>query len=317
MKTAVRATAGLGKTKRRRLSDRKSLKLLLLAAPVIIYVFIFNYLPMGGIILAFKDYNYASGILGSKWVGLENFKHFFQSNAALKVTLNTLGYNFVFIILGTVLNLAVALLLNEIRNRSAIKYYQTTMFFPYFLSWVVVAYILYGFISPAYGVFNKIVEALGGQVQNWYQYPKAWPAILVIAHLWKGMGMGVLINYAVLIGIDPSYYEAAAVDGAKKWQMVWNISLPFVVPVVVMQIILAIGKIFFADFGLFYQLPQNSAILQDVTDVIDTYVYRMLIDRNEIGISSAVGLYQSFVGLILIVITNKIVSKIDEDSALF
>lgn len=306
-----------GRLKKHRLSNRKNLEFLVLACPVIIYVFIFNYLPMGGIILAFKDYNYADGILGSKWIGLTNFKHFFSSNAALRVTLNTLGYNFAFIVLSTILNLAVALLLNEVKNRGAIKFYQTTMFFPYFLSWVIVAYILYGFISPAYGVFNRVVEMMGGENQNWYQCPNVWPPILIIAHLWKGMGMGVLINYAVLIGIDKSYYEAAVIDGAKKWQTVWNISLPFVMPVVIMQIILAIGKIFFADFGLFYQLPQSSAILQNATDVIDTYVYRMLMDRNEIGISAAIGLYQSFIGLILIIITNKIVSKIDEDSALF
>lgn len=298
-------------------TEKRNMELMLLALPAIIYIFIFKYLPMGGVILAFKEYSYVDGILGSKFIGWKNFEFFFRSDAAFFTTFNTLFYNFIFIVLGTLLNIIVALLLNEVRNRKAIKFYQTVMFFPHFLSWVVVSFILYGFLSNAYGILNQIMIMIGLQPQNWYQYPTAWRFILVGAYLWKGMGMGVLITYAVLIGIDRSYYEAAEIDGANKMQMVFHISLPFLIPITLIQFILSIGNIFRADFGLFYQLPQGSGTLEKVTSVIDTYVFRMLMDSNEVGIGAAIGLFQSVVGLVLIVTTNAIVKRIEADNALF
>ena len=303
--------------KKNRLMANKNFELFLLSLPVVIYLFIFKYLPMGGVILAFKNYNYADGILGSAWIGFKNFEFYFRSDAAFVTTFNTLFYNFSFIVIGAIVNAAVALILNEVKSKFAIKFYQTTMFFPHFLSWVVVAFILYGFLSPAYGILNQVMQYFGMETKNWYQYAPAWRSIIIFMGLWKGMGMSVLINYAVLIGIDKSYYEAASVDGASKLQMTFRISIPFLIPITVIQFILAIGKVFNSDFGMFYQLTQGSGALYSTTSVIDTYVFQMLMDSNEIGIGAAIGLYQSVVGLILIVLTNFIVKKIQPESALF
>lgn len=295
----------------------KNLELLLMTLPVVIYIFIFHYLPMGGVILAFKNYNYVDGIFGSPWIGLKNFEYYFRSNAAVTTTMNTLLYNIAFIVIGTIISLIVALLMNEIRNKFAIKFYQTVMFFPNFLSWIVAAYILFAFLGSSYGILNQVLVKLGIETQNWYHYPKIWPFIITIMHVWKSLGMNVLLNYAVLVGIDKTYYEAAAIDGANKWHITWNISLPFLIPINVIQFILAVGRIFNADFGMFYQLTQNSGSLETTTSVIDTYVFKLLTVSNEVGIATAVGLYQSLVGLILIITTNAIVRRIQEDNALF
>ena len=305
------------KQKKQKGKQRMTIELTLLAVPVILYLFIFNYLPMCGIVLAFKEYNYIDGVFKSPWNGWKNFEFFFRSDAAWMTTFNTIFYNFSLIILGAILNAVVALLLNEVKNKLCIKFYQTVMFFPYFLSWVVVSFIVYAYLSSAYGVLNQCMEFMGLEQQNWYQYPKAWRWILIFAGLWKTMGMSVLINYATLIGIDSSYYDAAKVDGANGLQCAWYISVPALIPITVIQFILSMGKIFNSDFGLFYQLPRGSGILSSTTSVIDTYVYEMLMGQNEIGISSAVGLFQAAVGLVLIIITNKIVNKVQPESALF
>lgn len=296
---------------------KKNLQLLVLSLPVMIYVFIFHYLPIGGIVLAFKNYRYDLGVLGSPWVGLKNFEFFFTSDIALRVTFNTVAYNSAFIVFGLIINIIVALLLNEIRNKLAIKFYQTTMFFPTFLSWVVVAFVAYTFMSPGYGMLNRMIEAAGGETRNWFLTPEIWPFVLFFANVWKSMGYGVLINYSVLVGIDKTYYEAASIDGATRFQMAYKISLPFLIPVTIIQFILSVGKIFNADFGLFYQVPQNSPLLYKVTDVIETFVFRALMENAQIGMGAAVGLYKSFVGLILVLITNTIVKKVRKDSALF
>ncbi len=304
------------------MKNRKKLKkrdkeLTLLVIPVVLYLLIFNYLPMGGVVLAFKDYNYIDGIFGSPWIGLKNFEFFFRSDAAATTLFNTLFYNFMLIALGTVVNAVVALLLNEVKNRFAIKFYQTAMFFPYFLSWVVVSFIVYAYLSPAYGLGNQVLETFGMEPQNWYQYAPAWRYILIFMGLWKTMGMSVLINYATLIGIDKGYYEAAMIDGANGWQQAWYISVPFLVPVTVIQFILSMGRIFNSDFGLFYQLTRNSGAIASTTTVIDTYIYEMLMGSNEVGIGTAVGLFQSVIGVVLVILTNKIVTRIEPDNALF
>ena len=295
----------------------RDMQLLLLALPVVIYVFIFSYLPMAGVVLAFKDYYYADGVFGSPWVGFEYFKFFFQSDMAFHVTVNAVLYNLFFIVVGTVIFVAVALLLNEVVNAKAIKYYQTTMFFPYFLSWPVVAFILYVLISPSYGILNHVVEAMGMEPRNWYAEAGIWPVIICAFGVWKQMGMCVLLNYAVLIGIDRNYYEAAQIDGANKWQTTIHISLPFLVPITIIQFILSVGRIFNSDFGLFYQLTQGATILSTQTEVIDTYVYKLLMNSNDISMGAAVGLYQSVVGLVLVLLTNYIVSKVDSSNAMF
>ena len=296
---------------------KNNYQLLLMAMPVILFLFIFRYLPLGGLVLAFKDFRYDLGIFGSPWNGLKNIEFFFKSDAALQITLNTLAYNFTFIIFGTIINAGVALLMNEIRSKSAIKFYQTAMFFPYFMSWVIVAFIVYAILSPGYGILNRILEMLGGTPGDWFTDTGIWPAVLITAGLWKYMGYSVLLYYAVLIGIDSAYYEAARVDGATKLKMAWHISIPFLIPVTLIQFILAVGRIFYSDFGLFYQVPQNVSILYRATDVIDTYVFRALMYLNDIGMSTAIGLFQSVLGVILVLAANKLVKSIDEESALF
>lgn len=299
------------------LTFKKNFQLWMLAMPVIIYMFLFMYLPIFGMVLAFKDYRYDLGIFGSEWNGFENFRFFFESEAAFRVTFNTLAYNLTFILIGLVVNVVVALLLNEVRKKWAIKYFQTTMFFPYFLSWVVVAFIAYAILSPGNGILNDIIIYFGGEKANWYFKAEVWPYILVTANLWKWMGYGVLINYAVLIGIDKSYYEAAKIDGATRFQMATKISFPLLTSVILIQFILSMGRIFNADFGLFYQVPQNSPILYRTTDVIETYVFRALMDMGDIGMGTAVGLYKSVCGLVIVLITNAIIKKVRSESALF
>lgn len=305
------------RNKKRVSKSKNNIQLLLMALPVIVYLFIFHYLPMGGAIIAFKDYRYDKGILGSEWVGFKNFEFFFKSSDAITVTLNTLGYNFAFIVFGTIASVTIALILNEVKNKAAIKLYQTAMFIPHFMSWVVVAFIVYGFLSPGYGIINQILTFFGKETVNFYGNPDAWPGIMVFTGLWKYVGFGVLINYAVLISIDKAFYEAAAIDGATKLKSILHISIPFLIPITLIQFILSVGRIFYSDFGLFYQLPQNAAILYRTTQVIDTYVFRALMQYNDIGMASSVGLFQSVVGLILVVGTNKIVKSINSEGAMF
>ncbi len=296
---------------------KNNYQLALMSLPLIIYLFIFRYLPMVGTVVAFKDYRYDRGILGSDWIGFKNFEFFFKSADAVRITFNTLSYNIAFIVLGTIINVAIALLLNEVYNKYAIKLYQTVMFIPHFMSWVVVAFIVYAFVSPAYGMMGQIQTMMGKESVNLFTKPELWRGILIGTGIWKWMGFSVLINYAVLISIDPSYYEAAKIDGASKFRIVRNISIPFLIPVILIQFILAVGRIFYADFGLFYQVPQNAPMLYKTTDVIDTYVFRALMEYGDIGISSAVGLFQSFVGMLLVIAANRTVKSIREEDALF
>ncbi|MDF2921339.1 MAG: carbohydrate transporter rane protein 1, family [Paenibacillaceae bacterium] len=296
---------------------RRNLSYSLLALPMIIYVFIFNYLPMGGIVVAFKSYQYDLGILKSPWVGLDNFRFFFTSPDAWRITLNTLGYNAIFIVVGLIIPVGLALLLNEIKSKTMLKYYQTTMFFPHFLSWVVVAFMAYSFLNPLYGLLNRWLTDMGGQSVDWYVKAKPWIFILPVAHIWKTVGMSTLIYYSSLMGIDQEYYEAAALEGASKPYMAFKITLPFLYPLMTMLTILNIGHIFYADFGLFYQLTMNSPMLYSTTDVIDTYVFRALRESGNMGMAGAVDFYKSFIGLLLVLLTNYIVKRKNEDHALF
>ncbi len=291
-------------------------ELLLLTLPGILYFFIFHYLPMFGVIIAFKNYKYNLGILGSKWVGFRNFEFFFTSQDALRITRNTVGYGAAFIVTGIVFGVIIALLLFEIKSRLATKIYQTTMILPHFLSWVIVGYITYILLNPISGVFNQILVFFGSEPIQWYSNPKYWPYILTLSNIWKGVGMGSIIYYAALMGIDASLYEAATIDGANKWQQTWNISIPSLAPLMTILSILAIGNLFRGDFGLFYSLPMDVGVLYPTTDVIDTYVYRGL-RTGDISITSAVGLFQSVVGLGLVVTTNLIVKKINPENSLF
>ena len=291
---------------------KDNISFILMFLPTYILLFLFAYLPMGGIIIAFKDYNYADGILGSRWNGFNNFKYFFTSNDATLLVRNTVLYNVVFIALGMICAVGLAVILNEVNSKLALKYYQTTMILPYFMSWVIVAYIFYVFLDPNYGILNKTFN-LG---ISWYSEKTYWPFILVFANIWKKIGMDSIIYYAALMGIDPSLYEAATIDGASRWQQHKAITIPELRSVMAILLILSVGGIFRGDFGLFYQLPMNVGILYPVTDVLDTYVYRGL-TSGDFGANAAIGLFQSVVGLIIVLASNAIVKKLDEDSAMF
>ncbi len=295
---------------------KDNVALSLLALPALLYFFIFHYLPIFGIVLAFKQYNYADGILGSKWIGFKNFEFFFTSQDAWRVTRNTVGYSALFIVAGTTAAVSIALLLFEIRKKIALKFYQTTMIFPTFLSWVIVGYLTYTLFHPTLGVFNQLLTGIGLEPANWYGEIKYWPFILTSAEVWKGVGLGSIIYYAALMGTDPELYEAAKMDGANRWRQTWAISIPSLYPVMTVLILLAVGNMFRADFGLFYQIPRNIGLLYPVTDIIDTYVYRGL-RFGDLAITTAVGLYQSVAGLILLLIVNGIIRKVKPENALF
>ena len=297
---------------------RNNKELLLLTIPGAIWFLVFAYLPMFGVIVAFKRWRIHGGffesLMNSKWVGFDNFKFLFQSSDAWLITKNTVLYNIVFIILGIVLPVTLAILLNELLNKKLAKFYQSSMFLPYFLSWVVVSYCLYAFLSPEKGYVNGILQSMGGKGISWYTEPKYWPFIIIFMSQWKAVGYGTVVYLASICGIDKSYYEAAMIDGASKFQQIKYITVPLLKPV---MFITSIGGMFRGDLGLFYQLPKDSGALYPVTNVIDTYVYRGLMNLGDIGMSSAASLYQSFVGLILIVTSNAIVRKVDEENAFF
>lgn len=298
------------------LKDLKSNKeLLFLAFPSVLVIFVFNYIPLFGLILPFKNFNYDLGFFKSPWSGFENFRFLFNSDDILLATRNTLLYNTVFILLGTICSVAVALMLFEI-SKKFVNVYQTFMFFPYFLSWVIVSYITLALFDVDNGILNKLIQSFGGELIFWYQNINCWPVILVIVAVWKGLGYTSLIYYAAIVGFSPEYYEAAKIDGATRFQQIRFITVPLLRPLISMMVILQIGKIFYSDFGLFYYVPQNSSLVYETTLVIDTYVYRVLKNIGDLGMSSAAGFYQAIVGFILVLATNLIVSKIDKESAL-
>lgn len=296
--------------------------LLLMALPATLWFLFFSYLPMFGVVIAFKQYRYSrdgfwASIIESKWVGLKNFQFLFSTNDAYIITRNTLMYNLVFIIAGLVLSVAMAIVLSEIANKKMAKLYQTGMFLPYFLSWVIVGYFVFSFLSFDKGLLNHLITSFGGTPIQWYNDKTYWPLILVLVNLWKSVGYSSVVYLAAIMGIDKSLYEAAMIDGASKWQQIVHITLPLLKPLMTILTLLAIGRIFYADFGLFYQVPRDSGTLYSVTNVIDTYVYRGLKTTGEIGMSTAAGLYQSVVGFILVMVSNYIVRKFDKENALF
>ncbi|RKP53028.1 sugar ABC transporter permease [Cohnella endophytica] len=295
---------------------RKNRELLILAIPGILYKLIINYLPLIGLILAFKYYRYDRGIFGSKWVGLDNFKFLFKSQDAYRLIRNTLGYNFVYIILGTIVALTFALLLNELTGRM-IKVYQTTMFLPYFLSMALIGFVTYAFLESKSGYLNQIFVSIGLEPHKWFFETKPWLFILPIVAVWKGVGFSTLVYYAGIMGISSEYYEAAKLDGASRFQMMMRITLPLLKPLIIILFILSLGNIFRGDFGLHYFVPNNVGLNFATTDIIDTYVYRALKLRNDINSAAAVGFLQSVVGFVTVVGANIIVRKVDKENAMF
>ncbi len=297
---------------------RHNIPLYLMFLPGAIYLLINNYIPMAGLVIAFKQVNWNKGILKSPWVGFSNFEYLFKTKEAWNITRNTLGYNIIFIILGTVIAIAVAILLNEITSMMLKKTYQTVILLPYLISMVVVSYLVYAMLSSENGFVNlSILRPLGKQEISWYTESKYWPAILIIIYIWKTFGYNCILYYATLVGIDRGYYEAAVIDGASRWQQIRHITLPELVPTIITLTLMSIGKIFYSDFGLFYQVPMDSGPLYDVTNTIDTYVYRGLIRQNNVGMSSAAGFYQSIIGFVLVLLANYAVRRISKENALF
>lgn len=298
---------------------RESLSLMLMTLPAIALTAVFSYLPMYGIVLAFKNYKIPKGIMGSDWQKplWKNFEFLFKSNYAWRMTRNTILLNFMFIIVTTLAAIGFALLMYEVKKRIHVKTYQTVSILPSFLSMVAVSYFVYAFLDPTKGIFNQIIVALGGEKIAWYNDPSYWPGILLFVKLWHGTGYSSILYYASLMGMDESLLEAAELDGANRWQRIRYIFVPHLTGLVIIQTILAIGSIFRADFGLFYNVPRNIGALYPVTDVIDTYIYRTLLESANFTLSSAASLLQSVVGTVLLLLTNFVVKKIDPDKALF
>ncbi len=298
-------------------TSRTSLALVSMMIPGIIYLIINNYIPMAGLVVAFKQFDYAKGIWGSGWAGFGNFTYLFKTRDAFNIVRNTLLYNIVFIILGNIVAITVAIMLNFLKGQTNKKVYQTLILIPYLISMVVVSYIVYGFLSMDSGFVNKMIMAFGGTAISWYTQAKYWPVILTIVHLWSGFGYSSIVYYATVIGIDSSLYEAASIDGANVWKQIWHITLPGLRITIITLVLMAMGRMFYSDFGLFYQVPMRSGLLSSATDTIDVFVYKALTQLNDVGRSSAAGLLQSVLGFIMVLSANLIVSKVDSDSALF
>ncbi len=296
---------------------RKNASFLVMLMPATLFVLIFAYLPMGGILLAFEKYRYADGIFGSPWNGLENFKFFFISGKAWDVTRNTMLYNLAFICVNMFLQVTFAIILSEIKGKMFKKLTQSSMFLPFFISWVVASSIFYNLFSYEYGVLNGVLKAMGAESIDIYANAAIWPFILVALQAWKSVGYGSVVYLASITGIDQQIYEAADIDGANVWQKIKFITLPSIVPTMIIMLLLALGGIFRGDFGLFYQLVGNNGNLLPVTDIIDTFVFRALMSSADIGMSAAAGVYQSVLCLITILIANKAVKMMQPDYSLF
>lgn len=307
---------GVNKKKRRKELVQTG-SLLLIALPGIVYLLINNYLPMFGVFLAFKDYNYVDGIFKSPWNGLKNFEYLFKQDAFLIVR-NTLLYNLTFIVIGTIAAIFVAILMNELAKFVRLKFFQATLLLPNLFSWVVIGFVGFAFLNSDTGFINNtILESLGSKKIAWYTSPQYWPVILTLVYLWKTVGFSSIIYVASMAGIDQSIYEAAQIDGATKWKQITKMTLPLLRPTIIVLTLMAVGRIFYSDFGLFYQVPMDSGALFSTTQTIDTFVFRGLMQLNDVGMSAAASLYQSVVGFIVVVSVNAVVRKFDQESALF
>jgi putative aldouronate transport system permease protein len=303
---------------KRRKKFIRFLPLYLMLLPGIAYLIINNYLPMLGLVIAFKKVNYSLGILHSPWVGLSNFMYLFSNNDAVIAIRNTILYNLVFIILGNLLAITVAIALDSTRNRFFKNLSQIIFLVPFLLSTVIVSYIVFAFLSPSNGFMNNSILPFFGVEKGikWYNEPEYWPVILTLVYLWMSFGYSSIIYYSSVISIDKSLYEAAVMDGASTWKQIIYITLPCIKPTIIILMLLAVGRICYSDFGLFYQIPQHSGLLYSTTQTIDTFVYRALLELNDVGRSSAAGFLQSIVGFVLVLGANWLVKKLDKESAL-
>jgi putative aldouronate transport system permease protein len=302
---------------KRGLVSKKGLSSLdLFVLPGLIYLLINNYFPMAGILIAFKKVDYAKGVFWSDWIGFKNFDYLFSTRDAFVITRNTLLYNAVFIVLGTALGLLVGIFLAEIISKIFQKIYQTLILLPQLFSIIIVAYIVLAFLSNEAGFINKTILGPGREV-NFYAAPAYWPFLLTLVYLWKGLGYNSIIYLAAIVSVDRNLYEAATIDGVGRFKQVFYVTIPSIKPTIMTLVLISIGRIFYSDFGLFYQVPMNSGQLFNVTNTIDTYVYRSLLMLNNIGMASAAATFQAVIGFIVIVLVNSLVRKFDRDNALF
>ena len=297
---------------------KKYLPLYLMAVPGLLYIIINNYMPMFGLVMAFKNLNFKLGILKSPWAGLQNFEFLFRTRDAYVITRNTLLYNLGFIVIGTISSVVVAILINEIRSKVMSRIYQSIILIPYLMSWVVVGYLAFAFLSSDTGFINRaILSPLGKDPVSWYTQKQYWPVILTFVNQWKGIGFTMVIYLAAIVGISRDYYEAAKIDGAGKLAQIRYITLPILKPTIITMVLMSIGRIFYSDFGLFYQVPRNSGMLYEVTQTIDVYVYNALMKNTDYAMASAASFYQSIVGFVLILLANLVIRKISKENALF
>ncbi len=289
----------------------------LMGLPVILYTLIFGYFTYPYIVMAFQKFNYVTGLLHSPFVGFKNFEFFFKSTQLLNITLNTLKLNLLFIGFGTAASVILALMFNELRSKAFIRITQSLSLFPNYLSWVVVSYMIYSIFASDYGLLNTILKSLGMHKIFWYNDARYWPTILTVMNVWKSAGMNAVIYIATITGIDGTFYESAALDGANRWQMCKSITLPLMMPTVAILTLLAIGRIMFGDFGMLYAIIGDNGILYATTDVIDTYVYRALRKIGDPSNAMAVSLFQSLVGFIMVYGSNALVRRYEKGAALF
>lgn len=306
------------KSKKRRWT-RDDTELTILALPTTIWYILFAFLPMFGIIIAFKDYKinggFLSSILTSPWIGLKNFKFLFSAGDIWIILRNTILYNIAFIVLNIVVPVTMALLIGQLHNKKMAKVYQTAMFMPYFLSWVVVTALIWAFLSFDKGLLNSLLGSLGKDPHQWYMEPKLWPPFLIFMYMWKNLGYSMVVYLATITGIDKTYYEAAGIDGATVWQQMRYVTLPLMKTVIIMMFIMAVGRIFYSDFGLFYQVPRDSNSLYNVSYTLDVFVFKQLKSATT-GMASAAAFVQSVAGCITILTANAIVRKVDRESAM-
>lgn len=296
---------------------KKWLPLYIMGLPGFFYILINNYIPLYGLLIAFKNYNYSLGITKSPFVGMKNFEYLFKTKDAFTITRNTIGYNMVFIVLSLLLGVAFAIFLNEIRGNMSKKIYQTSILLPYLMSMVVVSYLAYAFLGDRTGLINGVLQKIGFESVNFYSQKQYWPYILTFVFVWRNIGYGTIIYLATIVGFGDTYYEAAELDGATKWQQIRYITVPLLKPTILMLVTLSMGNIFRSDFGIFYQVPRNQGMLYSVTDTIDTYVFRALLKTGDIGLSSAAAFYQSMVCFVTILVFNGIIRKLSKEDALF
>lgn len=296
---------------------KKNSYLYLLAVPGILFLMVFAYIPMSGHIIAFKELDFSKGLFFSPWVGFDNFKFLFQNREWLTVTLNTLKLNSLFIVFGLGGAVIIALFLNEVKNAFFKRITQSLIFMPYFISWMVVSFMIFTIFNTSNGLLNKVLESLGKEAVSWYSQPKYWPAILTIMYIWKQAGYFSIIFLSSIVGISAEYYESARIDGASRIQQIFYVTLPLIRPTIIVMALLAVGKIFYGDFGMIYSIIGDNGTLFSTTDVIDTFSYRAMRKLGNFGMASSVVLYQAVMGMVTVLIFNKVAKRVEQGSELF